>query len=257
MILYWYCVSAGILTIILNFYLLINYKKIKQLSSLPLITEQPSVVIIIAARNEEEDLEKTLQSICNINYHNYRIIIVNDRSTDRTAEILKNFGDRYPKLTIITHTSLPEGWLGKNNALYQGYLNSTEEWILFADADIVFHPDAINRALGYVVRNKIDHLTILPELVSRSTILNSVFATFTVMLMIHMKPWDAKNPKSKASAGIGAFNLINRSAYEKTGTHARIKLRPDDDLQLGKIIKEEGLRQDVLAGNQYVCLDVV
>jgi glycosyltransferase involved in cell wall biosynthesis len=255
MILYWYCVSAGILTIILNFYLLINYKKIKQLSSLPLITEQPPVVIIIAARNEEDDLEKTLQSICNLNYHNYRVIVVDDRSTDRTAEILKNFSERYPKLTTITITSLPEGWLGKNNALYQGYSNSTEEWILFADADIVFHPDAINRALGYVVRNKIDHLTILPELISRSTILNSVFATFIIMLMIHMKPWDAKNPKSKASAGIGAFNLISRSAYEKIGTHTRIKLRPDDDLQLGKIIKEEGLRQDVLAGNRYICLE--
>jgi hypothetical protein len=127
--------------------------------------------------------------------------------------------------------------------------------MLFADADIVFHPDAINKAVGYAVKHEVDHLTMLPELISRSSILNSVFATLSIMLMIAMKPWEAKKPKSKASSGIGAFNLVRRTAYEKIGTHVRIKLRPDDDLQLGQLIKKEGLRQDVLAGKGYVCLE--
>jgi hypothetical protein len=75
------------------------------------------------------------------------------------------------------------------------------------------------------------------------------------MLMIHLKPWDAKKPKSKAFAGIGAFNLVNRAAYIKMGTHTRIKLRPDDDLQLGQCIKSAGLRQDVLAAKGYIRLE--
>lgn len=253
---FFYCsLAICVITISLNFYLLIGYKKIKQLSRQPLIEEQPSLAIIIAVRNEEEDLEKALQSICHINYQNCRIIIINDRSTDSTTEILTGFKLRYPQLNVVTLNVLPEGWLGKNNALYQGYLNSTEEWLLFTDADIVFHPDAINRALGYAVNNQLDHLTIIPEMVSRSTLLNSVFATFCIMLMMHMKPWDAKNPKSKSSAGIGAFNLVRRSAYEKIGTHAKIKLRPDDDLQLGMKIKSAQLRQDVLAAKGYICLE--
>jgi len=215
----------------------------------------PPLAIIIAVRNEEEDLEKALQSVCHINYPNHRLIVVNDRSTDRTTDILKDFSLHYPKLQVTTIDTLPDGWLGKNNALYQGYLSSTEEWMLFADADIVFHPDAINKAVGYAVKHEVDHLTMLPELISRSSILNSVFATLSIMLMIAMKPWEAKNPKSKASSGIGAFNLVRRTAYEKIGTHVRIKLRPDDDLQLGQLIKKEGLRQDVLAGKGYVCLE--
>ena len=255
MILFWYSVILFVTTIALNIYLLIGFKQIKQVSRQPTVTNPPPLVIIIAMRNEEEDLEKALQSVCNINYTNHRVIVINDRSTDRTGELLENFSHAYPQLQVTTITSLPDGWLGKNNALYQGYLDSDEEWMLFADADIVFHPDAINKAVGYAVKQQLDHLTFLPELVSRSTILNSVFATLSIMLMVDMKPWEAKNPKSKASSGIGAFNLVRRIAYEKMGTHARIKLRPDDDLQLGRIMKKEGMRQDVLAGHGYVCLE--
>jgi glycosyltransferase involved in cell wall biosynthesis len=251
--------GISILTCLINIafviYLIAGLKKIKQISKLPVINDEPAVVIIIAVRNEEQDLEKALQSVCHINYSNYRIIVVNDRSTDRTADILKKFITNYPKLSVTTIDTLPPGWLGKNNALYQGYKNSDEEWMLFADADIVFHPDALSKAVGYAVKQKLDHLTILPQLVSPSAILNSVLATFSIMLMVHMRPWDAKNPKSNAFASIGAFNLLRRSAYEKVGTHARIKLRPDDDLQLGQIIKSAGLNQDVLAGNGYICLE--
>jgi glycosyltransferase involved in cell wall biosynthesis len=253
---FFYCsLAICTITVFLNFYLLIGFKKIRQLSKQPVIEKQPSLAIIIAVRNEEEDLAKALQSLCNINYQNCRIIVVNDRSTDRTPEILKDFKRSHPQLNVVTINILPGGWLGKNNALYQGYLNSTEEWLLFTDADIVFHPDAISRALGYVVNNQLDHITILPEMVSRSVLLNSVFATFCIMLMMHMKPWDAKNPKSKSFAGVGAFNLIRRDAYEKIGTHTKIKLRPDDDLQLGMKVKLANLRQDVLAGKGYICLE--
>ena len=251
MIFFYCCLIISVITIGLNVYLLMGYKKIKQLSKQPLISDQPAVAIIISVRNEEDDLEKALQSVCNMNYHNYRIIVVNDRSTDGTTKILESFKTRYPQLTVVTVTTLPDGWLGKNNALYQGYINSSEEWMLFTDADIVFHPDSLSRAMSYSVVNRLDHLTILPEAVSRSPVLNSVLATFSIMLMIHLKPWDAKKPKSKAFAGIGAFNLVRRDAYEKMGTHALIKIRPDDDLQLGQQMKFAGLRQDVLAGMVY------
>ncbi len=229
-------------------YLLWGFTKIKSLSSQPLTATQPSLAIIIPVRNEEEDLEQALQSVCNINYDNYRIIVVNDRSTDRTAEILEKFPKKYPKVTVTTITGLPHGWLGKNNALYQGYKSSTEEWLLFTDADIVYHPDAMNKAMGYALKNNLDNLAVMPRAVSRSAILNSVLATFGVMLMAYLRPWNAIKPNSGAHIGIGAFCLVKREAYEKAGTHARVKLRPDDDVKLGYYIKKAGLRQDVLSG---------
>lgn len=254
--LFFYCsLAISLVTITLNIYLVVGFRKIRSVNEQPIIDDLPPVAIIIAVRNEEEDLAKALQSVCHINYSKSRIIVVNDRSTDRTADILRDFKAKHPQLTISTITTLPDGWLGKNYALYQGYLNSSEQWMLFTDADIVFHPDALSKALSYAVVNKVDHLAILPKVVSRSAILNSVLATFTVMLMLYLRPWDAKKPGSKAYIGVGAFNMVRRDAYEKAGTHALIRLRPDDDLQLGFNIKSVGLRQHALIGNEYVSLE--
>lgn len=250
-----YCLIAGMGWIGVIIYLLVGFKKIKQLSEQKLVEHQPGVAIIIAVRNEEEDVEKALQSICNIKYSNYRIIVLNDRSTDNTGAILARMKISYPAINIITIDSLPNGWLGKNNALYQGYLQSTEEWMLFTDADIVFHPDALGKAMGYAEENKLDHLTILPRSVSRSVILNSFLATFALMLVLYLRPWDVRNPKRKAAMGVGAFNLVKRSAYETAGTHASISLRPDDDLKLGQLIKQAGFRSDVLSGKEYLTLE--
>jgi glycosyltransferase involved in cell wall biosynthesis len=253
MIFFVYSVIVSTLGIILTSYLLLNLRQIKKLKAQPIITEQPPLAIIIAVRNEEDDLEKALQSLCNINYNNHRLIVVTDRSTDRTAEILQGFN--HPKLEIITIDALPDGWLGKNNALYQGYKNSTEQWMLFTDADVEFHPDAISKAFGYVEMHDLDHLSVLPDVKSRSTLLNSVLATFSIMLMMLTRPWDAKKPKRSGSIGVGAFNLVKRTAYQKAGTHVKIRLRPDDDLKLGQNIKRAGLRQDVLSGEGLICLE--
>ncbi|MFD2144924.1 glycosyltransferase [Mucilaginibacter antarcticus] len=248
-----YSTIVTVVTLLMVPYLLLNLRTIKFLKAQPVIAAQPTLAIIIAVRNEEEDIEKALQSLCNINYQNHQIIVVNDRSTDRTGEILARFN--HPKLTVITLRSLPDGWLGKNNALYQGYLHSTADWLLFTDADVEFHPDAISRAFGYVEKHQLDHLSILPDVRSRSTLLNSILGTFSMMLMTVIRPWDARKPKRSGFIGVGAFNLLSRTAYEKVGTHIAIKLNPVDDAKLGKNIKQAGLRQDALSGKDYICLE--
>lgn len=252
---FYYSLFATLCWVGIIIYLLINGRKIGYLNLQPAAETEPSVAIIIAVRNEEADLEKALQSVCKLNYSNYRIVVLNDRSTDGTAAILETFIGKYPKLSVTHITELPHGWLGKNHALYQGYLNSAEEWLLFTDADVEFHPDTLSKSVGYVTRNKIDHLCILPEVISRSEMLNAMLGTFTLLFMLQFRPWASSNPRSKASIGIGAFNLIRRTAYEQAGTHQLIKLRPDDDLKLGHLIKSAGLKQNVLIGKGYVGLE--
>jgi len=250
-----YGIVAGVAWIGVIIYLTIGFRKIRKLKDQPVLTGLPPLAIIIPVRNEEENLENALQSVCNINYPNYRIIAVNDRSTDRTNEILNRLSNIHPQLTITTITDLPDGWLGKNNALYQGYRSSTEEWMLFTDADVAYHPDAISKAMGYALQNKLDNLAVLPHIVSRSELLNSVLTTFTIMLMLYLRPWDAIKPGMQAHIGVGAFCLVKRTAYERAGTHIRIKLRPDDDVMLGNNIKQAGLRQDVLSGLDAIGLE--
>lgn len=240
--------------VLLTVYLLINSYRIKFLHSIKILdsSAEPSIAIIIAVRNEETDLEKALETVCNLKYINYRLILVNDRSTDGTSQILKKFDQKFSHVTVINLHELPNGWLGKSHALYQGYGNSTEEWLLFTDAEVVFKPDTLTKAINYSIQQQLDHLVVLPHIHSRSAVFNSVLATFKTMFDIQYRPWAAKNPHSGASVGMGAFNLVRRSAYETAGTHVRFALHPNDDLQLGECIKSSGFTQDVLYGDDQV-----
>lgn len=216
--------------------------------------QSPSVAIIIAVKDEEAEVEEALRSVCALDYPHFRTIVINDRSTDGTAAILERMENTNPKLSLITVEKLEEGWLGKNHALYQGYRASSEEWLLFTDADVKFEPQALRKAMQYVAQKKLDHLTVLPEVTSQSSLFKSVMNTFALMLDVKLRPWDISNPSSTASMGVGAFNLVNRNAYEKAGTHSIISLRPDDDLKLGERIKHSGFRQDLVYGEKEISL---
>jgi glycosyltransferase involved in cell wall biosynthesis len=205
-------------------------------------------VIIIAVRNEEYALREALISVCNLSYSNYKVLVINDRSTDGSGRILMELEAKYDRLKVITIDTLPAGWLGKNHALYTGSMSSDQEYILFTDADVLYDKDVLSKAMKYCVKNNLDHLTILPGIISSSSILNSVLLTFIIMLTAMQRPWAAKVKTSKASMGVGAFNLVKRQAYIKAGTHNAIAMRPDDDLKLGAYIKAAGGAADVLYG---------
>lgn len=238
-------------------YLLVNSAKISYLKDVSASSgfTQPSVAIVIAVRNEEADIEAALSTVCKLEYSNKKIIVINDRSTDRTPLILDKAAAENPAISIVTINELPAGWLGKNHALYQGYLASNEEWLLFTDADIIYNSAALSRAISYALANQLDHLTALPEITSRSVVLKSVMGTFAIMLELRLRPWKVSDPNSGASIGVGAFNLVKRSAYQKAGTHIPISLRPDDDLKLGEMIKKAGLRQGVVYGEKEIWLE--
>ena len=243
--------------IIVSLYLLINARTIQSIKQISPVNaaEIPSVDIIVAVRNEEADLANALQSLCSLSYPNYRLIIVNDRSTDNTGNILAQFAANDPRITIHTITALPAGWLGKNHALYSGARASDGEWILFTDADVIYHPETLSRAMNFVLTHNLDNVAVLPEITSRSKLFKAINATFRMILETKLRPWKAKDPKSKASIGIGAFSLLRRVAYTQTGTHERIRLRPDDDLKLAEQIKSAGYRQDVLYGEEMLTLE--
>lgn len=235
---------------LLTLYLLINGHKINYLSSVESFINIPerSVVIIIPVRNEEYGLKNALTSVCNLDYSNYKILVINDRSTDNTGIILSEMQVQYKNLSVINIETLPPGWLGKNFALYIGSKSSDEDYILFTDADVAYEKDVLKKAMHYCVKNDLDHLTILPGMISSSLWLNSVIMTFVIMLTAVQRPWLARIKKSKASMGVGAFNLVKRSTYLRAGTHKAIAMRPDDDLRLAALLKSAGGKADVLYG---------
>lgn len=256
MILQIYAIVMFVMWAGMSLYLIINTRRIAYLKNIaPLPTDRaPAVAVIIAVKDEEAEVEEALRSVCALDYPNFRVIVINDRSTDNTASILQRMAENNPRLSLITVNELQQGWLGKNHALYRGYEASSEEWLLFTDADVKFEKATLRKAMQYVLQNNIDHLTALPEVTSRSSLFKSVMNTFALMLDVKLRPWDVPNPSSKTSMGVGAFNLMKRTAYEKAGTHQVISLRPDDDLKLGERVKHAGFRQEVVYGEGELSL---
>lgn len=215
----------------------------------------PRVSVIIAARNEERNIEEALQSILHQDYPEMEIIVVNDRSTDRTGDILAAMAARDRRLRPVHLTELPQGWLGKNHALYFASQQATGDYLLFADADIVMHKATITKAMSYALSNRLDHLTLSPEVRMPGVFLPAFAGVFAFFFYIFARPAKAKDPKSRRFIGIGAFNLVRASAYRAAGTHAAIRMRPDDDMKLGKIIKQGGHRQEMLQGTQMIMVE--
>ncbi len=236
--------------------LFFGMRKIRKLIDLSpeLDSEWPQVSVIVAARNEERDIEVGLRSLLQLDYDDFEVLVVNDRSTDRTGEILDRIAGEYPALRVVHLSELPAGWLGKNHALYYGATRATGQLILFTDADVVMEPTVLRRAVAYLIQHEIDHLPMLFEVRMPNWLLESFVVTFSVYLMTYCRPWQCPNPKRSGHIGIGGFNLVRADVYQKIGTHEVIRMRPDDDLKFGKLIKREGFRQELLngAGLMYV-----
>lgn len=214
----------------------------------------PCVSIIIPARNEAASIREALTSVLRQDYPQYEVIVLDDRSEDRTGAILDEIASVAPALQVFHIATLPEGWLGKNYALYLGTTRAKGSCYLFADADVVFQSSALARAMRVLEESHLDHLTVLPQLRIPGIAFEMFVTGFTIVFSILFQPWKARDPKSPAHVGVGAFNLIRADAYRMIGTHRAIAMRPDDDMKLGKLVKQSGFRQDVVFGHEMVGL---
>jgi cellulose synthase/poly-beta-1,6-N-acetylglucosamine synthase-like glycosyltransferase len=132
---------------------------------------------------------------------------------------------------------------------------STGDWLLFTDADIVFEPTTLRRTIGYALENQVDHLAATPDARMPTWFLQAFVVMFSMFFALFVRIWSIRNPKSTAHIGIGAFNLVRKDVYQAVGGHERIRMRPDDDLKLGKIVKLGGYRQDVVHGTGMVTVE--
>lgn len=211
----------------------------------------PRISILFAARDEADKMPQALASLLQLDYPNYEVIAVDDRSTDATGKFLDEFAAKDARLKAIHVTDLPQGWLGKPHALATAYEKASGEWLVFTDADVRFAPDVIGRALAVLEQETADHLTLLVRLDLRGfwepVALGYLGACFALM-----RPWKTKEPKSKAYMGVGAFQMIRRATYEAIGTHRRLAMEVVDDMKLGKLVKVGRFRSIVAPSEHLV-----
>jgi len=243
--------AANLFTLLI---LIIGALKMKDLAHVDPVSgaRQPLVSIIVPACNEEATIEPALRSLMRQDYPALEIIVIEDRSTDNTLQLLQRLQQEFPQLRIKQIQQLPPGWLGKNHALQQGADMARGEILLFTDADVVMEPTTLSRAVRYFTEQQLDHLTLVFRNTTRNALLNGMVVDTFAGLFLLLRPWQVKNPESRAFIGIGAFNMIAARAYQHLGGHGALKMHPIDDVMLGKKIKHLGLRQDCLLGGKFV-----
>jgi cellulose synthase/poly-beta-1,6-N-acetylglucosamine synthase-like glycosyltransferase len=223
------------------------------------VSGHPRVSIIVPARNEEEDIELSLTRLLELDYDNYEVLAVNDRSTDRTGQIMERVAASSSdgvngRLRVIYHRELPAGWLGKTHAMWTAANEATGDWILFTDADVLFKPDSLRRALAYAEVERADHVILFPQMIMKRPGEYMMIAFFQTMFVFGHRPWKVADPKSRDHMGVGAFNLIRRSVYEAVGTYEALRMEVLDDMKLGKVVKNAGFAQRNVFGGDLISL---
>ncbi|MGH9575866.1 MAG: glycosyltransferase, partial [Terriglobales bacterium] len=149
----------------------------------------PLVSIILAGRDEETHVEAALATLLALDYPNCEILAVNDRSADRTGEIMDRLAAQDPRLRVLHISQLPDGWLGKTHALWRAAQMARGQWLLFTDADINFRPDALRRALSYAEEASADHLVLFPTTLLHSVGEGMMIAFFHSLFFFGHRPW--------------------------------------------------------------------
>jgi cellulose synthase/poly-beta-1,6-N-acetylglucosamine synthase-like glycosyltransferase len=209
----------------------------------------PKVSIVFAARNEGHTVGAAVPTMLQLDYPDLEVIAVDDRSEDDTGAVLDGLAAADARLRVVHVRELPAGWLGKNHALQLGAEQAAGEWILFTDADINFRPDVLKRAVAYGRAHSLDHLAAVPQLHEHGHALGICVSAFSLLFALFVRPWRVVNPMSRCHGGVGAFNLVRTSTYRKLGGHEPLRLRPDDDMKLGKLMKSGGFSEVVLGAN--------
>ncbi|MGH9502653.1 MAG: glycosyltransferase [Terriglobales bacterium] len=219
-------------------------------------SDQPCVSIIVPACNEAADIEATLTRLLALEYGNYEVIAVDDRSTDRTGEIMETIAATAPpgRLKVIHITELPPGWMGKPHAMWSASNLATGDWLLFTDADVLFKSDVLGRALAYAESEHADHLVLFPRMIMKHPGEKMMIAFFQTLFVFGHRPWKVADPKTKDHIGVGAFNLVRRTVYEALGTYQALRFDVLDDMKLGKVVKNGGYAQRNVFGEDLISI---
>lgn len=224
----------------------------------PPLTGAARVSIVLAARNEEAEIAQTLAALRALDYPAYEVIAVNDRSTDRTSQLMDAAAANTPPgtapLRVLHVHELPTGWMGKQHALWKGAQLATGDWLLFTDADIRFRRDVLRRVLAYAGQSRADHVVLFPTVRMHTVGERMMIAYFQLLFAFGHRPWKVADPRAADYIGIGAFNLVRRRVYQEIGTYEALRMEVIDDMKLGKLVKDHGFAQRNLFGRGLISL---
>ncbi len=207
------------------------------------------VSVLIPARNEEHNIGNILHDLTGHSYRNLEIIVFDDESSDRTAEVIKEFAARDLRIRLVRSNGLPAGWLGKNYACHtlSGYAKGS--YYLFLDADVRIHGNLIDDSLGFMKRHNLGLLSVFPSQIMQSTgekatvpVMNLVLLSLLPLRLVR------RSTRSSFAAANGQYMLFEASCYQKMQPHKKMKLQRVEDIEISRWYKRNGIGVACLTG---------
>jgi len=207
---------------------------------------RPCCSVVLPARNEADRIEQTIRRLLNQTEIEIELIVVDDRSSDGTGEIVASLARTNPRIQLRRVDVLPDGWLGKCHACHLAAQVATAEWLLFTDADCWLQPDVIARAWHAANEHAADHITLTPGVALE----NAMVRAWHLMFLTSTLSWIAgvNRDRAKAYLGVGAFNFVRATAYHACGGYEALRMTVVDDVKLGLLLRRAAQRTRAFLG---------
>jgi hypothetical protein len=204
------------------------------------------VSVLVPARNEEQVLDGFIRNILASRGVQLELVVLDDASTDSTAQRVSQWSDRDPRVRLVHGKKLPQGWCGKQHACYQLAESARFDTLLFLDADVTVQPDAIARSVAFLNRSKVDLGSGFPHQ-ETPTVAGWLLLPLIHFILLGYLPLSRSRLSNDPSlaAGCGQLFVTTRSAYDKAGGHAAIKSSLHDGIMLPRAFRKAGLQTDI------------
>jgi hypothetical protein len=221
----------------------LNEFRLTPLSQWPADRPAPSLAVVTTCHNEEGGIETCVRKLLAQDYPNLQILIANDRSTDRTGQILTRLAAEDDRIRIIEITELPGGWIGKTHALVRAVAHCEADYLFFTDSDVELSPHALVTAMDKVCRENLDFLSLWPHLELRSVSERLLTPPAMAVLSLRGMPQvSGEGGASQTVLGNGQFLLVKRSSYDAIGGHAGVGAELAEDTVLAARAHAAGQR---------------
>jgi chlorobactene glucosyltransferase len=217
---------------------------------LPPPHDAPLISVCVPARNEERNIRRCVEALLAQTYPNFEVIVLDDRSTDATRQILHGFATQNDILKVLNGSDLPPGWAGKPHALTQAAALARGQWLCFVDADTFVTPDALAAVYAKALEFQADLFTIMTCQIMLTFWERAVLPLVMLALSVGFSPRKVNDPKRKDAIANGQFIFIKRIVYEAVGGHAAIKGSIVEDKDMAVLVKGKGYRLVVADGRK-------
>ncbi|MDB4929840.1 MAG: glycosyl transferase family 2 [Myxococcaceae bacterium] len=224
------------------------------LPSAPARDAWPLISMVVPARDEGLHVAAALASKLACGYPSLEVIAVDDRSTDDTGALIDRAAAADPRVVAVHVTALPDGWLGKLNALARGLERATGEWVLLSDADVHVEPGALERVVAWAEAGAVDVVAVFPRMHPVGALIDASLASMLRVLTLSGRAWRANDDASGIGVSVGAFTLVRRALLVESDVVALLKMEVADDVALGAYLKQRGARCRVFVGHADVHL---